>query len=199
MATFLPAGTENDKLRKMGRSGWYAKLTFSNRMEPPRKFSGWAFGTSYVKFSRRKRVRVKCFGTLRGWCCSCNLSSTSMSSRFCLISRYMVPRKLSGRDNWKINWLTMTRSPTVMVPCLLLDQDPRTKISPTAEDALSRQKHCRGECTRKDNILTGIQESQGSRDFHRRVLVRCKMLVVLGDFILFVVKMLLRPLISARL
>lgn len=39
-----------------------------------------------------------------------------MSSRFCRISRYIEPKKLSGKDSWKISRLTITRSPTVMVP-----------------------------------------------------------------------------------
>lgn len=46
-ATFLPAGMVKDRSRKMGRSGWYAKLTFSKRMEPPVKARGFAPGMSY--------------------------------------------------------------------------------------------------------------------------------------------------------
>jgi hypothetical protein len=29
----------------------------------------------------------------------------------------MEPRKFSGTESWKTSWFTMTRSPTVIVPC----------------------------------------------------------------------------------
>lgn len=39
-----------------------------------------------------------------------------MSIRACRVSLYTVPRKLSGRESWKSRPLTITRSPTVIVP-----------------------------------------------------------------------------------
>lgn len=46
IAIFLPAGTVKERLRKMGRSGWYANETFSKRREPPRNSYGGASGAS---------------------------------------------------------------------------------------------------------------------------------------------------------
>ena len=34
----------------------------------------------------------------------------------CVNSRYTVPRKFRGTDNWKTSWFIKTRSPTVIVP-----------------------------------------------------------------------------------
>jgi len=82
MATFFPAGTVKERLVNMGREGWYAKETFSKRMEPPWRCRGGAFGTS-----------------LGGGFSSMSLKRTSMSRRFCLISRYIDPKKLSGRES----------------------------------------------------------------------------------------------------
>jgi hypothetical protein len=40
----------------------------------------------------------------------------SMSTSDWRISRYTMPRKLSGSDSWKTSPLIITRSPTVIVP-----------------------------------------------------------------------------------
>jgi hypothetical protein len=40
----------------------------------------------------------------------------SMSSSDCFVSRYTVPRKLSGSDSWNKSPFMSTTSPTVMVP-----------------------------------------------------------------------------------
>ena len=137
MATFFPAGTVKERLVKMGRVGWYAKETLSKRMEPPWRWRGGAFGTS-----------------LGGGFSSTSLKRTSMSRRFCLISRYIDPKKLSGRESWKISWLTMTTSPTVIVP---IHKKARSELGEgrregggnrkhTINDALCSQKHRHGQC-----------------------------------------------------
>lgn len=46
IATFLPAGMVKETFRKMGRSGWYPKATFSKRISPPVRDSGLALGSS---------------------------------------------------------------------------------------------------------------------------------------------------------
>lgn len=52
MATFLPAGTVKETLRKMGRSGWYPKETFSKRISPPVRLSGFEAGESWDESAR---------------------------------------------------------------------------------------------------------------------------------------------------
>ena len=115
----------------------YEKETLSKRMEPPWRWRGGAFGTS-----------------LGGGFSSTSLKRTSMSRRFCLISRYIDPRKLSGRESWKISWLTMTTSPTVIVPIHKKARSERKEggregggnRKHTINDALCSQKHRHGQC-----------------------------------------------------
>ncbi len=45
-ATLFPAGMVNEMSRKMGRSGWYPKLTFSKVIAPPWRLTGLASGLS---------------------------------------------------------------------------------------------------------------------------------------------------------
>jgi hypothetical protein len=52
----------------------------------------------------------------------CKLNNVSISIILCVNSRYTVPRKFRGTDNWKSNWLMRTRSPTVIAP------DPETML-----------------------------------------------------------------------
>lgn len=56
-----------------------------------------------------------------------------MSIRLWLKLLYTVPRKLSGSDSWNTNWLTSTRSPTVIVP-LIMPWAPSTIMMVSAEE-----------------------------------------------------------------
>jgi len=47
MATLEPAGMVKLRLLKMRRSGWYPKVIFSKRIEPPWSARGGAWGGSY--------------------------------------------------------------------------------------------------------------------------------------------------------
>ena len=54
--------------------------------------------------------------TLMPGFCFIRLNSASMSITDCLMSLYMVPRKLRGKESWKSKPFTYTRSPTVRFP-----------------------------------------------------------------------------------
>lgn len=76
-----------------------------------------------------------------------------MSIRACRVSLYTVPRKLSGRESWKRRPLTITRSPTVIVPA------PHTAthtVTPSAAPSLSHFPSVQGhvaEATADKQIL----------------------------------------------
>lgn len=75
------------------------------------------------------------------------LNKTSISSRLCLNSRYIVPKKLRGKESWKTSWLTITRSPTVMVPVgsgadkLATASGCSLNKTRTVQDTLSGEEH----------------------------------------------------------
>ena len=59
MATFFPAGMVKEISLKMGRFGWYPKLTLSKVMEPPFKTRSLAPTLSYDRYQRWSR-RLQC-------------------------------------------------------------------------------------------------------------------------------------------
>lgn len=69
-----------------------------------------------------------------------------MSIRACRVSLYTVPRKLRGRESWKSRPLTITRSPTVIVPA---PQTATHTVTPSAAPSLSHV----GEATADKHIL----------------------------------------------
>lgn len=58
---FRPAGIVNEMSLKIGRSGWYPKVTFSNLISPPVTLSGGASGLLYKRRERKKEFRIYCF------------------------------------------------------------------------------------------------------------------------------------------
>ena len=135
-ATERPAGTNSEKSRRTGDPGEYPNVTASNSTSRPPApgggaGSGRASGESATCGRRRggglsghaadmtadiaaDRQRAQ-----RALACARSRSrpnSASMSVRLCRVSRYTVPRKLSGRLSWKSRPLIMTTSPTDIVP-----------------------------------------------------------------------------------
>ena len=96
------------RMHKKERNKTYLNLTFRNSMRG---------GAPTAELEQAGRARGTAFGASATDGASCkSLNMALMSISACLFSRYTVPRKLSGSESWNKRPLTMTRSPTDMVP-----------------------------------------------------------------------------------
>lgn len=118
----------------------------------------------------------------------------------CRTSLYTDPRKFRGTDNWKSNPLTITRSPTVMVPESMKPGDdhkktceavmPGSKISATCSDALASEVHNGSETSAEDGILPPVQECQTSGRLQGGFLILSQEMVIFLCFILLIIEIL---------
>lgn len=76
---FRPAGIVNEMSLKIGRSGWYPKVTFSNLISPPVTLSGELLGCS-IKGEKGKKSFV--FIALKTFRLACHFRKTHLDFDF---------------------------------------------------------------------------------------------------------------------